>query len=693
MSFLQPILLVGLPLALLPVIIHLINQHRHRTVRWAAMMFLLDAKKMTKGLARLRQILILTMRVLAIAALVFAASRPLAGGWIGLAGGKADTLLVLLDRSASMEQQSLETGESKRSAALDRIAELIETTGHRSEIVLIDSATLTPVTLTDAQALRDLPETAATATAADIPTLLRKAIDHLAANESGRTDIWLASDLRQADWQPGSGEWETLRADLTARETVRLFLLAFPGEAEDNAALSVRDVKRQPSPQGQRLLMDLVIRREGPAVERNDATIPVEITLNGTRTVENFTVTGTELVLLGHSLPLGGGDERGWGRLDLPADDNPADNTAYFVFDEPAPRRTVILSDDALTAEAIRAAAAASTEPGVAYEATVLGTNSVAQIPWAETALLFWHAPLPAPESAEATLLKQHVAAGRSLILLPPTDEGGGELFGVKWGEWAGDGEQPLAVDWWRTETGLLANTRSGAPLPVSELGIFRTRRFEGADLPLMKVKDDLTVIARVLIEAGETNEENASGSVHVWGTLPRSDHSGLASEGVAFFVMIHRALDAGAASVSRARDLGTGVGVLSGFPGARALDTAGGDGTFAAPGLLSGAYEIGEDVESRRLLALNRPESEDDPRVLSPEALEPLFAGVDYRRIDDAVGSGSSLAAEIWRAFLVAMALALLAEAILCLPPRPEEEKAPSFAKASEGRPSLREP
>jgi hypothetical protein len=59
MSFLQPILLVGLPLALLPVIIHLINQHRHRTVRWAAMMFLLDAKKMTKGLARLRQILIL----------------------------------------------------------------------------------------------------------------------------------------------------------------------------------------------------------------------------------------------------------------------------------------------------------------------------------------------------------------------------------------------------------------------------------------------------------------------------------------------------------------------------------------------------------------------------------------------------------------------------------------------------------
>jgi len=80
MSFLQPILLLGLPLMLLPIIIHLINRHRHRTVQWAAMMFLLDAKRMTKGMARIRQILILLMRVLAIAALIFAAGRPMASG-------------------------------------------------------------------------------------------------------------------------------------------------------------------------------------------------------------------------------------------------------------------------------------------------------------------------------------------------------------------------------------------------------------------------------------------------------------------------------------------------------------------------------------------------------------------------------------------------------------------------------------
>jgi hypothetical protein len=253
----------------------------------------------------------------------------------------------------------------------------------------------------------------------------------------------------------------------------------------------------------------------------------------------------------------------------------------------------------------------------------------------------------------------------------------------VKWGEWVDGGDQPMPVDWWRTEAGLLANTRNGAPLPVSELGIFRTRRFEGEVLPLLRLKDDLTVIARILDEQGESDDDSPAGSVHVWGTLPRSDHSALASEGVVFFVMLHRALDAGAGSVSRARMASTGLAALSGFEGARPLDRTAADGAEAAPGLLPSAFESGEDEATRHLLALNRPEAEDDTRILAPDALETLLAGVDYRRIDDEVGSGSSLAAEIWRAFLVAMALALLAEAILCLPPKPEEEKAPHPLKS----------
>ena len=111
MSFLQPWLLFGLPLVALPIIIHLINQRRYQTVRWGAMMFLLTANRMARGFARLRQYLIMAARMAAIAGLVFAVSRPLASGWLGLAaGGRPDTTIILLDRSPSMQQAGVAGG-------------------------------------------------------------------------------------------------------------------------------------------------------------------------------------------------------------------------------------------------------------------------------------------------------------------------------------------------------------------------------------------------------------------------------------------------------------------------------------------------------------------------------------------------------------------------------------------------------
>src|SRR5437773_10669576 len=110
MTFLQPILLAALPIVALPVVIHLINQRRYQTIRWAAMIFLLAANRMSRGYAKLRQMLILLFRMVAIAGLVFAVSRPLGGGWLGRAvGGRPDTTIVLLDRSPSMRQQGAGT--------------------------------------------------------------------------------------------------------------------------------------------------------------------------------------------------------------------------------------------------------------------------------------------------------------------------------------------------------------------------------------------------------------------------------------------------------------------------------------------------------------------------------------------------------------------------------------------------------
>src|SRR5688572_12115947 len=119
MTFLQPFILWGLPLLLIPIIIHLLNRLRHRPQPWGAMRFLRSANQSSISQAKLRQLLVLLFRVLTVVALVFFLSRPLAGGWLGWALSPApEVILLVLDRSASMETQ-LGNGKSRREQCLD----------------------------------------------------------------------------------------------------------------------------------------------------------------------------------------------------------------------------------------------------------------------------------------------------------------------------------------------------------------------------------------------------------------------------------------------------------------------------------------------------------------------------------------------------------------------------------------------
>src|SRR5438874_11086971 len=159
MTFLQPMLLVALPLVALPIVIHRINQRRYQPIRWAAMIFLLAANKMSRGYAKLRQLLILLFRTLAIATLVFAVARPLAGGWLGRAGGgRPDTTIILLDRSPSMRQQGQGTVVSKLEAGRQQLARTLAMLGS-GRWVLIESTANAAQELESPDALLKLPAT------------------------------------------------------------------------------------------------------------------------------------------------------------------------------------------------------------------------------------------------------------------------------------------------------------------------------------------------------------------------------------------------------------------------------------------------------------------------------------------------------------------------------------------------------
>ncbi len=101
LTFLHPWLLAGLLAASLPIIIHLIGKRRAPMVFFAAFDFLMAVNKRLARRERLRQILLLALRALALLALALAVARPLSAR-TQHATPVSRKVALILDASASM---------------------------------------------------------------------------------------------------------------------------------------------------------------------------------------------------------------------------------------------------------------------------------------------------------------------------------------------------------------------------------------------------------------------------------------------------------------------------------------------------------------------------------------------------------------------------------------------------------------
>ena len=665
MSFLQPLILFGLPFVALPILIHLINQWRHRTVPWGAMMFLMTAKRMTRGMAKLRQYLIMAMRMLAILGLLFAASRPLASGWLGLAAGHPDTTIIILDRSASMEQQNVQTGESKRSTSIEKLVELMDKLGTDTRLVLIENTKNETQEISSAKALLDLPDTAATSTASDIPGMAQTAMDYIVANQTGRTDIWICSDLKRNDWSTDSGRWKALNSSFQKLEGVRFHLLSYETKSTGNLSVWAENVRLRKSNTEQELVMDIKLRRD--KVEQPlETKVPLSIVINGARSVIEIDMAQDEYALQGHAITIDDEIKSGWGRIELPRDTNPEDNAFHFVFAEQPARHTVIVSNEATTAKLLRVACSAPVEIGIDHTAEIVTPAQVAEIEWDKTALILWNAPIPT--DLDAKLLENFVAKGRSLIFFPPAETSDAEIFGSSWQQWqSATTDSAFPIGSWRDDSDLLSKSR-GLTLPVGDLNIFQS----------CQLKSDGNVLAR--LENGDPLLVRAStddGGVYFCSTLPQASHSSLARDGVVFYVMLQRALAQGSSTLGQAQQLTAGTSVVKDAVNWKPVNNLSDNQPAFARPFVSGVLEKPDAT----LVAINRPQEEDTDQISSSESIEKIFSGLDYHHIKDEVGGMTSLANEIWRIFLILMAIALVVEAFLCLP---EQKKSKDVAIAS---------
>jgi hypothetical protein len=480
--------------------------------------------------------------------------------------------------------------------------------------------------------------------------MLQTAYDYIRENRPSRSEVWICSDIRRHDWDAEGGRWQAIRDSfLELPQSVRFHLLAYPGVVPENRTVRVTDVRRAENSDGAELLVSLRIEQQA-AIE-GTVTIPVRLEVDGARSEVEVEMTGTEAELVNHAIPLDAGQTRGWGRVSIPADANPADNEFYFVYDQPVPRRTIVVTDDQEAVRPLWLAAGISPVADVSATVEVLAPHQVVGSDWTNVSLVLWQAPLPSDEVAGP--VEALVNRGGRIVFFPPAAPTDDEFAGIRWTAWQ-DVDNTTPVSRWIGDQDLLANAASGASLPVGQLNVTRYCGLEGEHTALATLVDGAPLLARAL-----SDQRN----VYFCATTAMAGESSLARDGVVLYVLIHRALAAGAASLGTARQLIAGEAPDAAASEWRRLSD-GGDVVSTAHAVQAGVYEHGE-----RLLAVNRSAAEDRSVVLADEQVAGLFANLEFDRVDAQAGSGSRLLNEIWRLFLMLMMAALFVEACLCIP------------------------
>jgi hypothetical protein len=634
-----------LPLLFIPVIIHLINRLRHRPQPWAAMRFLRAANRSAVSQAKLRQFLVLLFRVLAVLALVFFLSRPLAGGWLGWALSPAPEVVILvLDRSASMEVRSEGSGRTLREQALEMWSDALRPF-QRSRLVLVDSASESPQELPGVAALSQPAFTGPSDGRADIPLLLQRAYTYLKDSRSGAAEVWIASDLQESNWAPEDAQWERVMAQFAALpQKVRFRLLTF--EPAENASLALVEAVRR-TRQDQRSLAVTLDLQQTTATER-----PVQLrwTLGGASSESTLDLSGQSLRWR-NQFPLPG-DQAGWGKIELGADANLADNQLFFAFEpERIPHAIVVSSAPRSVAPVQFAASDLSRAP---IEMAQLTTpENFLSAPLSNAALIVWQSYTM--NATVAPVLEQFVAAGGSLLFLPEAALAGPPFAGISFADVStARTNTAFSVAKWNDLEGPLAKTEEGFGVPVGSLEVYRRAAISGSAAVLATFSDGSPFLVRKALGKGEVYF-CATSADPAWSSL---------ADGAVLVPMLQRMLVSGAKRVNSA--------VMTDPVELRLQDVSNWEPLEPGrnPKIHAGVYKA-----EGRFVAVNRPAAENDLARANADHIRRLFSGVTFQMHQETSSGRDRLQGEIWRAFVTLMLIFLLAEGLLILPKGSDRE------------------
>ena len=199
MSFLAPAFLAGLAAIAIPVIIHLINRERKVVVEFPSLMFLERIPYRSVRRQKIRHLLLLVLRCVALALLVAAFARPFfAHRRAAIAGTGAREVVVLLDHSSSMGYGDRWT--KARDAARKVMSGL--SSGDRATLVVFakEAAVASEPMATPDRIVAAISETTRSAEGTRYAPALKLASQIISASTLPRREVVLISDFQKVGW-------------------------------------------------------------------------------------------------------------------------------------------------------------------------------------------------------------------------------------------------------------------------------------------------------------------------------------------------------------------------------------------------------------------------------------------------------------------------------------------------------------
>ena len=229
-------------LVALPILIHLINLVRHKTIDWAAMEFLLKSHRKNRNWVWLKQMLLLLSRIAILLLGLFLLSQVGCENdrIAALLGGRATHHYVLVDDSFSMSDRDNQGSamDRARSTVTQIIGRARSRNNHRMSLLrysaygpIDDSGTLVPTfdienEVVDSAFARQAESSTTGMKPSSFSVSAERALETVAELVNARNQenaiVYLLSDYREKDWQENGSVTESLESISDAGAAVEL---------------------------------------------------------------------------------------------------------------------------------------------------------------------------------------------------------------------------------------------------------------------------------------------------------------------------------------------------------------------------------------------------------------------------------------------------------------------------------------